>query len=39
MMMAGLVAAHETTANATANAVKLLLQHPKVWQEICADPR
>ena len=24
--------------NATANAVKLLLQHPKVWQEICADP-
>jgi hypothetical protein len=38
MMMAGLVAAHETTANATANAVKLLLQHPKVWQEICADP-
>mgnify|MGYP002352145811 CR=1 FL=1 len=38
MMMAGIVAAHETTANATANAVKLLLQHPKVWQEICADP-
>ena len=27
MMMAGLVAAHETTANATANAMKLLLQH------------
>ncbi len=38
MMMAGIVAAHETTANATANAVKLLLQHPKVWQEICDDP-
>ena len=29
MMMAGIVAAHETTANATANAMK---------QEICEDP-
>ena len=29
MMMAGIVAAHETTANATANALKLLLQHPR----------
>jgi len=38
MMMAGIVAAHETTANATANAVKLLLQHPQVWQELCDDP-
>lgn len=38
MMMAGIVAAHETTANATANAVKLLLQHPKAWQELCEDP-
>jgi cytochrome P450/ferredoxin-NADP reductase len=38
MMMAGIVAAHETTANATANAMKLLLQHPQVWQEICKDP-
>jgi len=38
MMMAGIVAAHETTANATANAVKLLLQHPRVWQELCEDP-
>ncbi|MFD1712411.1 cytochrome P450 [Ottowia sp. GY511] len=38
MMMAGIVAAHETTANATANAMKLLLQHPAVWQEICDDP-
>lgn len=37
MMMAGIVAAHETTANATANAMKLLLQHPEVWQEICED--
>lgn len=38
MMMAGIVAAHETTANATANAIKLLLQHPRVWREICEDP-
>jgi cytochrome P450/ferredoxin-NADP reductase len=37
MMMAGIVAAHETTANATANAMKLLLQHPRVWREICED--
>src|SRR6478735_2899347 len=38
MMMAGIVAAHETTANATANAMKLLLQHPDVWRDICEDP-
>ncbi len=38
MMMAGIVAAHETTANATANAVKLLLEHPDSWREICEDP-
>ncbi len=38
MMMAGIVAAHETTANATANALRLLLQHPTAWSEICADP-
>ncbi len=38
MMMAGIVAAHETTANATANALKLLLQHPDTWREICEDP-
>ncbi len=36
--MAGIVAAHETTANASANAIKLLLQHPDAWREICADP-
>ncbi|MCP3721943.1 cytochrome P450/oxidoreductase [Paraburkholderia sp. CNPSo 3272] len=38
MMMAGIVAAHETTANATANAMKLLLQRPHAWREICEDP-
>ncbi|MCD0502181.1 cytochrome P450/oxidoreductase [Bordetella petrii] len=38
MMMAGIVAAHETTANASANAMKLLLQHPDAWRDICEDP-
>ena len=38
MMMAGIVAAHETTANAAANAIKLLLQHPRAWRELCDDP-
>jgi cytochrome P450/ferredoxin-NADP reductase len=38
MMMAGIVAAHETTANATANALKLLLQHPDAWRDICEEP-
>lgn len=38
MMMAGIVAAHETTANASANAIKLLLENREVWEEICADP-
>ena len=37
MMMAGIVAAHETTANATANALKVLLSNPPVWREICDD--
>jgi cytochrome P450/ferredoxin-NADP reductase len=38
MMMAGIVAAHETTANAAANAMRLLLENRPVWDEICADP-
>jgi cytochrome P450/ferredoxin-NADP reductase len=38
IMMAGLVAAHETTANAAANAIKLLLETPGAWREICDDP-
>ncbi|GAB3624242.1 cytochrome P450/oxidoreductase [Mariniluteicoccus endophyticus] len=38
MMMAGIVAAHETTAHASANAVRLLLENREVWDEICADP-
>lgn len=38
MMMAGTVAAHETTAHASANMVKLLLEHRAVWDEICEHP-
>ncbi|GAB3709227.1 cytochrome P450 [Mariniluteicoccus flavus] len=38
MMMAGIVAAHETTAHASANAVRLLLENRPVWDELCADP-
>ena len=38
MMMAGIVAGHETTAHGTANAIKILLQHPDAWREICEDP-
>lgn len=39
MMMAGTVAAHETTAHASANMVKLLLENRAVWDQICADPQ
>jgi len=38
MMMAIIVAAHETTALASANALKLLLTHRQAWQDICEDP-
>ncbi|NYF96969.1 cytochrome P450/oxidoreductase [Janibacter cremeus] len=38
MMMAGIVAAHETTANGIANAVKLLLENRAIWDQICAEP-
>src|SRR5690606_13380065 len=38
MMMAIIVAAHEATAPASANAVKLLLQHPEIWRELCEIP-
>ncbi|WP_415648861.1 cytochrome P450/oxidoreductase [Stackebrandtia soli] len=37
MMMAGIVAAHETTANAAANAVKVLMENRQAWAELCAD--
>ena len=38
MMMAGIVAAHETTAHASANMLRLLLENRDVWEEICANP-
>lgn len=37
MMMAGIVAAHETTAHATANALRLLLENKSTWDRICQD--
>ncbi|MFD1795214.1 cytochrome P450 [Paracoccus aurantiacus] len=38
MMMAIIVAAHETTALASANALRQLLTHRHQWQAICDDP-
>ena len=38
MMMAIIVAAHETTALASANALRQLLTHRAQWQAICDDP-
>ncbi len=38
MMMAIIVAAHETTALAAANAFRQLLARPAVWRELCENP-
>ncbi|WP_425330946.1 cytochrome P450/oxidoreductase [Allopusillimonas ginsengisoli] len=38
MMMAIIVAAHESTSFASANAIKLLLEHPNDWRDICENP-
>lgn len=38
MMMAIIVAAHETTSLASANMFKTLLSHREAWEDICADP-
>ena len=38
MMMAGIVAAHETTAHASANMFRLLLENRDVWEDICENP-
>lgn len=38
MMMAIIVAAHESTSFASANAIRLLLQHPDDWRDLCANP-
>lgn len=37
MMMAIIVAAHETTAHASANMIRRLLETRPLWEEICAD--
>ncbi|MGR3198692.1 MAG: cytochrome P450, partial [Paracoccus sp. (in: a-proteobacteria)] len=38
MMMAIIVAAHETTSLASANMFKTLLSHRGAWDDICANP-
>jgi cytochrome P450 len=38
MMMSGLVAAHETTTNATANALRHLLADRAAWRALREDP-
>ena len=38
MMMAIIVAAHETTAHASANMFRLLLENRRVWEDICDNP-
>ena len=38
MMMAIIVAAHESTSFASANAIRLLLEHPDDWNDLCANP-
>jgi cytochrome P450/ferredoxin-NADP reductase len=38
MMMAIIVAAHETTSLASANMFKTILSHRQAWEDICEDP-
>ncbi|MCK0509672.1 cytochrome P450/oxidoreductase [Aromatoleum buckelii] len=38
MMMAIIVAAHETTSLASTNMFKTLLTHREAWGDVCADP-
>ncbi|MCJ7858407.1 cytochrome P450/oxidoreductase [Corynebacterium kalidii] len=38
IMMAGIVAAHETTAHSASNAIKLLLENRSVWEELVRRP-
>lgn len=38
IMMSGILAAHETTTNASGNAFRTLLENRKAWERICADP-
>ena len=36
--MSGLLAAHETTTNASGNAIRALLENRTAWDRLCADP-
>jgi cytochrome P450 len=38
MVLGGTAAAHETTTNATANAIVTLLKNRPAWDRLCADP-
>jgi cytochrome P450 len=38
MMMSASTAAHETTTNARANAIRALLEQRDQWEAICEDP-
>ena len=38
IMMSGILAAHETTTNASGNAMRALLENRDAWERICADP-
>ena len=38
IMMSGILAAHETTTNASGNAMRVLLENPDAWQRICQEP-
>lgn len=38
MMMAIIVAAHESTSFASANAIRMLLDNRHIWDELCAEP-
>lgn len=37
IMMSGILAAHETTTNAAANAFRTLLENRHAWEEMCND--
>ncbi|MDF0750034.1 cytochrome P450/oxidoreductase [Marinobacter sp. 71-i] len=39
MMMAIIVAAHETTAHASANMFRRLLERRELWEELCRKPQ
>ncbi|MFD7008047.1 cytochrome P450 [Rhodococcus jostii] len=38
IMMSGILAAHETTTNASGNAFRTLLENRGAWEKLCNDP-